>query len=104
VILGAGCSQPALSPSFESGVPAERTMAATEAARTDDASKVPQLITMLGSEDPAQRMIASDALERITGQTLGYDFADPEPRRNEAIARWRAWEASERRAVSGAAS
>ena len=66
-------------------------MAAVDTIRSDDTAKVPQLITMLNSQDPAERMIASDALKRLTGQTLGYDFADPEPVRYEAIARWRAW-------------
>jgi hypothetical protein len=98
VVAVAGCSQPKLSPSFESGIPTERTMAAVEAAQKDDHSKIPQLITMLGSGDPAQRMIASDALERLTGQTLGYDYAAPEPERNQAIARWRSWQDTQRRA------
>jgi hypothetical protein len=90
-ILLVGCSQPALRPSFVNGTPEERTMAAMDAVRTDDASKVPQLITMLDSEDPAERMIASDALFRLTGQSNGYNYADPEPLRSEAVARWRRW-------------
>ncbi len=89
--IAAGCTQPALEPSFEHATPAERTMAATRAARTGDRASVPHLITMLGSDDPAQRMIAADALRRITGQTHGYDFADPPPARREAVERWAAW-------------
>lgn len=96
-----GCSQPAMRPSFANGTPEERTMAATDAIRTDDASKVPQLITMLDSQDPAERMIASDGLRRLTGQTLGYDYADPRPLRTEAIARWKRWYAGQVDAGTG---
>lgn len=80
--------------------PAERTRAAADALRAGDASKVPHLITMLGSADPADRMVASAALERLTGQTLGYHFADPQPLRSAAIERWRRW--YEERGAAGA--
>lgn len=86
-----GCSQPVMRASFEDATPAERTLAAANAARDRDEASIPHLIAMLDSEDPAQRMVAGDALERITGETQGFFFADPEPKRREAIGRWREW-------------
>ena len=97
-----GCSQPGIRASFESGSPAERTLAAAQTVRSGDVSKIPHLITMLDSADPAQRMIAADALERLTGRTFDYFFADPEPRRREAITRWRAWHESDGTSPGGA--
>jgi hypothetical protein len=102
-LLGA-CTQPALRPSFVNGTPEERTMAAMDAVRDDDTSKVSQLITMLDSQDPAQRMIASDALFRLTGQTNGYNYADPEAVRSEAVARWRRWYLDQHGAGAGTES
>jgi hypothetical protein len=48
---------------------------------------------MLDSDDPAARLVAIRALERITGQTLGYDHAGPEHERRLAVERWMEWEA-----------
>ena len=92
------CSAPAPRASFDSNAPEERVMAAAEAAREGDAGATDDLIAMLDSADPAQRMLASEALRRVTGEDFGYHYADPAPRREEAIGRWVAW----RRAGGGA--
>lgn len=63
-----------------------------EAAQLQDRSAVRPLIEMLDSDDVAARMVAIRSLERITGETLGYDYAGAEPQRRAAIARWVAWE------------
>lgn len=89
--IASGCSQPTMRASFKDATPSERTLAAANAARDRDEASIPHLIAMLDSEDPAQRMVAGDALERITGETQGFFFADPEPKRREAIGRWREW-------------
>ena len=88
--LGA-CSSPAPQPDARSPDPVERTLAAAEIIRSEDRSRVPELITMLDSHDPAVRMLAIGGLERLTGQTLGYSYADPEPKRTIAIDRWVRW-------------
>ncbi len=46
---------------------------------------------MLESDDPAERMLAIRALERITDQTLGYHHEDPEWKRVESVNRWEHW-------------
>lgn len=102
-VLAGGCTQPALRPTFVNGTPEERIMAATEAIETHDTSKVPQLITMLESQDAAQRLVAGEALRRLTGRTMGYDFSAPAGERDEAVSRWRAWYLS-KAGVEGGAS
>ncbi|VAX40019.1 hypothetical protein MNBD_PLANCTO03-1271, partial [hydrothermal vent metagenome] len=37
------------------------------------------------------RMVAILALERLTGETLGYDHAAVEAQREDAVARWVEW-------------
>lgn len=46
---------------------------------------------MLASDDPATRLLAIEALDRVTGERLGYDAADPPERRRETLNRWAAW-------------
>lgn len=87
----AGCSMPAQRADFSSNDPQERTLAVAKAARDEDRRSVPQLIQVLQSTDPAERMLAIETLERITGQTLGFEYWAPAPARREAIERWQAW-------------
>ena len=86
--LGACASPPK---GFDSPVPANRMQAAVDAAAEGDHTAVPDLIGLLDSDDSLVRMVAIRSLERLTGQTLGYDHAAPEWRRDEAIERWVAW-------------
>ena len=62
-----------------------------DAAREGDLSAIPDLIGLLDSDDSLVRMVAIRSLERLTGQTLGYDHAVSEWRRDEAVERWVAW-------------
>jgi hypothetical protein len=85
----AGCASP---PSgFESPVPATRLDAITHAAETRDRDSIPELITMLDSDDPVVRLAAIRTLERITGTTLGYDYAAPDWQRRERVDAWADW-------------
>lgn len=86
-----GCSLPARRADFNSTDPAERTLALGQAADDADRASIPDLIALLESEDSAERMLAINALEKKTGQRLGYDYADPDPARREAVERWVAW-------------
>ncbi len=65
--------------------------AAVLASQRRDTAAVPQLVVLLGSDDPAVRLVAINSLETITGQTHGYRDYDPEPDRAAAIERWRVW-------------
>lgn len=76
---------------FDSPEPAARLDAILAAARTREDSAVPDLVRMLASDDPAVRLAAIGALERITGQTLGYHHGGPQPERDAAIDRWVEW-------------
>ena len=84
----AGCADPESAVGFHEKDPAARLRAIRQAAATRDASAVPSLIGLLQSDDPAERLLAIGALERITGETRGYDHAAPIDERNAAVERW----------------
>lgn len=88
VMLVTGCAAPARQANFDSIDPSERSAAAAKAASEGDRAAVPDLIVMLDSSDPAARMVAIAALERITGQRLGYEATAELAARNEAVDRW----------------
>jgi len=88
VLTVAGCTAPERRADFGSIDPSERSAAAANAAAERDASAVPDLIAMLDSSDAAARMVAIAALERITGQRLGYDATAGRAERNAAVDRW----------------
>ena len=46
---------------------------------------------MLESSDPAERMVASETLQMVTGKDFGYEASDPRPERFLAVNRWRSW-------------
>ncbi|MCX5691246.1 MAG: HEAT repeat domain-containing protein [Planctomycetota bacterium] len=78
----------AIKPSFDSPEPAARNAAIVHAASAGDMKAVPDLVRMLESDDPATRMLAITALERLTGQTHGYVAKDKASVRREAVVRW----------------
>jgi hypothetical protein len=92
--LVAGCAQPEVAADLESDVPQERIMGLAEAARRNDPDAADDYVVMLESSDPAVRMFAIGALERLTGETKGYDYAAPESDRAPAVAAWTAWVAA----------
>jgi len=101
-MIGAGfvaapiaCSPPPVSEGgFDSIQPAAKLYAIHAAGSTGDRSAVPRLIEQLDSDDPAVRMFAIEALERLTGQRLGYRAYDPPHRRAVSTERWRQWHRS----------
>ncbi len=84
-----GCSYP--EPSLDSPDPAARIPAIVAAAERRDWSAVQGLIESLDSQDPAVRFAAIKALERITGERLGYDYAAAESERKERVQAWVDW-------------
>lgn len=97
-----GCSDlPEREVGFDSSDPAGRVDALRDAAASGDRSAVPGLIVTLGSDDPAQRMLANRALVRVTGHDFGFDHAADQGARDAGAERWRAWWASENAAPSG---
>jgi hypothetical protein len=94
-----GCAYPEAS--FDSPDPGALIPAILKAAEHRDPEAIPRLIQCLDHDDPAVRFAAIRALERITGQTLGYDFAAPERERRERVEAWVKWQES-RTGVGGA--
>ena len=76
---------------FDSPEPAARMDAAAKAAREGDRGSLAELIRLLQSSDPAARLAAIRALERLTGETMGFDHAGSAPERAEAVERWWVW-------------
>ena len=89
VAVAMGCQPPrAEEGGFESADPASKLYAIHRAGMQSDANAVPQLIGQLDSDDPAVRMYAIVALEKITGQRKGYSPYDPPHKRAAAVQRW----------------
>ena len=76
--------------SMQSVDAASRVRAIQRAAIEGDSSAVPNLVDRLEDEDAAVRFAALLALERITGERLGYEYGASVERRASATARWRA--------------
>lgn len=93
----AACSGPSASGGgFDSDNPAAKLYAIRRAGGAGDASAVPKLIEQLDSDDPAVRMLAIGALERLTGDRRGYNPYAPWPERRRAADAWaEAWRRGE---------
>jgi hypothetical protein len=91
-----GCTPSVIDGGFDSPMAASRLYAIERAVRDGDTSKIRNIIEQLESDDPAIRMTAIGALERLTHRTYGYHHEDPLLVRREAIRRWRvAYESGE---------
>lgn len=90
MLVAVGCAPSATRGGFDSPNPAARLYAIHRAGQTRDRSAVPQLVTCLESDDPAMRMLAIQALQRIVGQRLGYSPYGTPAERQAAIAAWTA--------------
>lgn len=88
----AGCVQPwAYRADIASDDANERILAVRQAGERKDWGAVPLLVDRLEDEDAAVRFYAILALERITGERFGYEYAEPSPRRADAVVRWRTY-------------
>jgi len=70
-------------------VPGARIDASVRAASEQDAEAIPDLIELLDSQDPATRLIASNAIQWIIGKPIDYDHGAPLPDRLAAVDRLR---------------
>ncbi|MGQ0626933.1 MAG: hypothetical protein ACT4PL_02395 [Phycisphaerales bacterium] len=84
-----GCAGPGLKAGFDAPDPSARLHATVEAARTNDRSKAREVVRGLESDDPAERMLSILTLERLTGDTLGYGFADDRAARMGPTEAWK---------------
>lgn len=85
-----GCTKP-IPKGVDSYDPTGRIQSMLRVAEQNDRSKIPQLIEALDSDDPVVRMTSIRTLERLTGETLGYDHAGRERDRRAAADRWVEW-------------
>ncbi len=89
VWLTPACAPPPASEGgFESENPASKLYAIRQAGGQHDKTRIPQLIEQLNSDDPAVRMYAIIALEKLTGDRLQYDPYAPAHQRDAAVRRW----------------
>jgi hypothetical protein len=86
-----GCAPPAPRPDVAHPDPSVRIPGMVTAVRREQEQSLPQLIESLDSPDPAVRLFAIQALQRLTGQRLGYEYFHDEAERQPAVQRWRRW-------------
>lgn len=89
-----GCGDPGRAIGLDQPDPAARVRAVRAAAEepaSEDAAAMRELIEALANDDPAVRLLAIRALERKTGQTLGYEHWQSADKRDEALKRWLNW-------------
>ncbi len=87
-LLAGSCGPSATEARFDSANPAARLYAIERAARAGDITAAANIVEQLDSDDPAVRLLAIAALERLTGETYGYLHYDPPHMRRPAIRRW----------------
>ena len=75
--------------------PAVKIPAIVQAAENTDHSSADELVKELESGDPAVRLFAIEALERLTGETFDYRYYDDPEQRKPAVLRWQQWIASQ---------
>ncbi len=86
--LLAGCAPAVSTGGFDAPDPASKLYAIEAAVRTNNRDAAPAIVEQLDSDDPAVRLVAITALERLTGETHGYCYCAPVDERREAIDRW----------------
>lgn len=70
---------------------AERILGIRAAGQAKDWGAVPLIVDRLEDEDEAVRFYAILALERITGERMGYDYSQSSYERSASVSRWRAY-------------
>ena len=91
-LCGCGPTGEELYVNFQDEDPQVRASAAARAGKLGDSASVPYLVDRLSDCEPAVRLVAQVALERIepeTSRRIGYHHYDQPEARAEAIRRWR---------------
>lgn len=93
VAVAAGCAGPATPypQALHSERAGERMQACKRAAESQDHSVLGILVDRLDDDDEGVRLYAILALEKLTGTRLDYEYHAPEPLRQRAVKRWRAY-------------
>ena len=111
VVMGAlfllGCASDAppapLQPAFDLYHPSASTRieAITAVEQSNAREHLPDLVRLLDDREPAVRMLAHDALERMTGRQAEFPAFAPPAQRAAAVQGWRDWLASAQPAPIG---
>jgi hypothetical protein len=104
VAISAGCANPDSAVGFDQPDTAARMRAIRTAAANNDVGAVPALIGRLESDDPAERLLAQRTLEKLTGESQGYEYAASKQERDAAVDRWVAWQAARSGGLRGGVS
>src|SRR6266513_6414462 len=86
-----GCTAPRGPIEVTNPDPSGKIPAMKKAVREHDLKVVRQLVKDLDSDDPAVRLFAIQALEKLTGQRYGYEYYADEVQRKPALSAWQQW-------------
>ncbi len=90
-VSNSGCGPRSYRADIQSESVHERILGVRAAAEAKDAESVPLLVDRLEDEDDAVRFFSILALEKITGQRFGYNYASTAQQRAKAVEKWRAF-------------
>jgi hypothetical protein len=71
--------------------PSSKIPAIVSRVEDKDLSAIKQLVADLESDDPAVRFYAIGGLQRLTGETFGYQYFVDDDQRAAAVGKWKAW-------------
>jgi len=89
--LVAACTAPQPPMIVSDPDPSVKIPATKLAAEKHDMTSVRQMIKDLESDDPAVRFYAFSGLQKLTGETFGYQYYADEDKRAPAVGKWKAW-------------
>lgn len=94
--VGGGCASrvDALTRQLESKDPAERIRAVHAIGTEQIDGLLPALVNRLDDDDVAVRLYTIVALEKLTGERLGFEYSGESKARQTAVKRWRRYVAS----------
>jgi hypothetical protein len=82
------CAPPVSEGGFDAPDPASKIYAIEQSVRANDQGDLASIVEQLDSDDPAVRLVAITALQRMTGETHGYCHYAPREDREVAVRRW----------------
>jgi len=88
LVVLAACAPPVSEGGFDAPDPASKMYAIEDAVRRNDCTELASIVEQLDSDDPAVRLVAISALERMTGETHGYLHYATREEREQAVRRW----------------
>ncbi|HNO79914.1 MAG TPA: HEAT repeat domain-containing protein [Phycisphaerae bacterium] len=91
LFAGSGCANrvDALSRQLESKDPTQRIHAIHTIGNDKVGELIPALVDRLDDDDPAVRLYTIVALEKLTGERFGYEYAADRLKRQVAVSNWR---------------